>query len=137
MAAAAAVAGECVFAAGLMGSVSYVALPIARLISVEVIEAFFTASRKRSGVAMVRIIAVVDVAVKAAMAVEPGASSNKDSAQKPVGAVVAVGGAIVRGIVEVAVRADRGNANVDGNLGLGVGCPKKHGNGKSWDSKDF
>jgi hypothetical protein len=68
-------------------------------------------------IAVVGVIAVVDVAVEAVRAMEPGACSDEQAATEPVGAVVAVGGAVVWGVVEVSVRAYRGHADTDGDLG--------------------
>jgi hypothetical protein len=78
--AAASVSGEGVLGATIMRCVAYVALPVPRLICVEVVELLFPACRQRSMVAVMRIIAVVDVAVKAVRAVKPGAGSNKHPA---------------------------------------------------------
>jgi hypothetical protein len=109
--------GQGVFAASIMASVAYVTLPIPRLVSVEVVERRLSASRQRSNVTVMRIIAVVDVAVEAVRAVKPGASANKHPSCKPIGPVVAVGSAVIGRIVEVPIRAHRGHSNVDGDLG--------------------
>jgi hypothetical protein len=89
------------------------------LVSMEVIEGSVSTSRKWTMVAMMWIEAVINVAVKACGAVKPGTGSDEDTAAKPCGAVVPVWSAAVRGIVEVAVRANRRCSNVDGDLG---GC---------------
>jgi hypothetical protein len=68
-----------VFTGCIMASVAYVTLPIPRLVSVEVVEPLLPALRQRSSVTVLRIIAVVDVAVKAVMAVKPGASRREHS----------------------------------------------------------
>jgi hypothetical protein len=98
-AAAAVVSGERMFTAGFMAGIANVALPVARL------------------VAVVGVKAVVDMAVKAAVAVKPRTRSDEEAAIKPVGPIVAVGGAVIRLIVEVAVGAIGRHSNVDGNLG--------------------
>lgn len=110
-------AGEGMFPACIMVSMAYVAMPIPRLISLEVIERPGPALGQRTVVAIVRVEAVVDMAVKAGMAVEPWAGSKEDSANKPVGPVVAIGSAVVRGIVEVSVGAHGFHSDTDGNLG--------------------
>src|SRR5580704_169620 len=116
---AAPISGQGVFARSVMAGVAYVASPIPRLISMEVIEALRSALRQRSSVTVMRIIAVVDMAVEAVRAVKPRAGSKKQSAYKPIGSVVTVRSAVVRGIVEVPVRAhgSRSDVYADGNLG--------------------
>ena len=115
--ASAAVAGESVFVAGIMTGVAYVALSVARFVSVKMIEGLRSALRHWSMVAVAGIVAVVDVAVKAAVAVEPGAGSNKEPTRKPVGSVIAVGCAVVWSIVKVAIGADGLHPNADRDLG--------------------
>ena len=112
--------GEGVFASTFVAGVAYVALPIPRLVGVEVVKALLPAPRQRPIVAVPRVKAVVDVAPKATMAVKPGTSSKKYSARKPVGPVVAVGSTVIGRIVEVPVGAHwlHSNADTDGNLGL-------------------
>ncbi|MGA7341477.1 MAG: hypothetical protein WBX18_12815 [Terracidiphilus sp.] len=78
--AAAAIAGQSVLAASIMAGGAYVALPVAGLVGMEVVERPSPALRHRSTVAVVRIVAVIDVAPEAVRAVEPGAGSDKDAA---------------------------------------------------------
>ena len=113
------ISGQRVLTPRFMASVAYVPSPISRLIALKVIEALRPALRQRSDVTVMRIIAVVDMAEKSMGAVEPGASSDKHSADKPIGPVVAVRSAIIGGIVEVAVRAHWSRSDVDayGDLG--------------------
>ena len=113
--------GQAVFGAPIMASVAYVTLPIPRLVCVEVVERRFTAPRQRSNVTVMRIIAVVDVAVEAMRAVKPGASAKKHPANEPVGPIVAVGSTVIGSIVEVPVGTHGGDSNVDGNLGWRYG----------------
>ena len=140
---AAPISGEGVFTARFMAGGTNVALPVARFISLEVVEGPRATLRQRTGVTMMRIIAVVDVAVKAAMAVEPGAGSDKHIAHEPIGPVVAIGSAVVGRIVEVPVGAygRPANADADGNLGRRVGRRREgtgqHENGENCESKDF
>jgi hypothetical protein len=74
------ISGQSVFGAPFMTTVAYMALSISRLICVEVVEPLSAMFRQRSNVAVVRIVAVVDVAVKTVMAVEPRTCSNKHPA---------------------------------------------------------
>jgi hypothetical protein len=102
-----------------MASVANVASAIPRLVSLEVVEALRPALWQRSNVSVMRIKAVVNMAVKAVTAVKPGASSNKYPANKPIGPIVSVRSAVIRGIVEVPVRAYGSHSDIyaDGNLG--------------------
>jgi hypothetical protein len=107
-----------------MARVAYVASPIPRLVSVEVVEALGSAVRQRSSVTVMRIKTVVDMAIKAVMAVKPGAGSKKHPANKPIGSIVAVRSTVIGRIVEVSVRThgSRPDVYADGNLGWRHGC---------------
>lgn len=72
-------------------------------------------------VAEARVIGAVDIAAKSDGSVEPGPCSEEDSAREPCGAVIAKRGTSVGGIVVVAVRTDRLDTDVDGNLHLSPG----------------
>jgi hypothetical protein len=114
-AAAAPIAGERVFAACLMAGATYVAMSIPRFVAVEVVVRVFAAPRHRSMVAVVRVIPVVDVTPETARAVKPRASPQKHAASEPVGPVVAVGGTVIRSIVEISIGADRRAPYIDAN----------------------
>jgi hypothetical protein len=105
------------FAAGIMTGVAYVASPVARFISVEVIEGLRAPLRHWAVVAVSRIVAVVNVAEKAGVAVEPGAGPDEDAAIEPIGPIVAIGCAIVGRIVKVPIGAHGRDANADRHLG--------------------
>jgi hypothetical protein len=117
-----------VFAVGIMVRIAYVAASIPRLVSLEMIERLNTTPRRWASVTMTRIVAVIDVAVKAVRAMKPWASSKEYSAGKPIRPIVAVGSAVVGGIVEVSIGAYRGYSNVDGNLRGGSSGTGKHCN---------
>jgi hypothetical protein len=120
------------FTAGIVASLAYVALPVARFISAETAEGMLTPPGHRAGVAVMRIIAVIDVAVEAMRAVEPRAGADEDSVCEPIRTIVAVGGTVIRRIVEVSVRAARGPANADADADLSWGvsgeCAKEASN---------
>jgi hypothetical protein len=118
------ISGEGMFSLPFMGSVAYVASPIPGLVCLEVVEALRSALRHRSSVTVMGIKAVVDVAIKAVMTMKPRTSSEKHSANKPIGPIVAVGSAVIRGVVEVSVRAhgSRPDIYADGNLRRHHGC---------------
>jgi hypothetical protein len=114
------ISGEGMFTAAFMGSWAYIASPIPRLVCMEVVEALSPALGQGSNITMMRIKAIVHVAVKPMRAMKPGTGSNKHSADKPIGAVVAVGSAVIRGIVEISVRAHWGHPDVDPDADLGL-----------------
>jgi hypothetical protein len=101
--AALAMSGQLVFIAGVMIAFDYVASPISRLVAVEVVVGLISAPRHRSSIAVMRVKPAIDMAGKVFRAVEPGASSNKHAANKPVGPVVAVRRAVVRSVREVPI----------------------------------
>jgi hypothetical protein len=127
-AAAAPISGKGAFAARIMAGVAYMALSIPRLVPMEVVERLRTALRQRSMVALVRVVAVVDVAVEAAGAVKPRAGSNKHPASKPIGPIVAIRSAVIWLIVEVPIRAPRRHSDADGNLRRPQGYTAEQGN---------
>ena len=72
-------------------------------------------------VAVTRIKAVIDAAVEAARTVEPRAGSVEAAAVEPIWTVVAVGRAVVGGVVKIAVGAGRGGAaDIDADRDLCV-----------------
>jgi hypothetical protein len=127
-AAAAPISGKGVFAARIMAGVAYMALSIPRLVPVEVVERLRTALRQRSMVTLARVVAVVDVAVKAVGAAKPGASSKKHPAHKPIGPIVAIGSTVIWLIVEVPIGAHRRHSDADGNLRRPQGYTAQQGN---------
>ena len=114
--ASASLESSAVFPAGFMAGIAYMALAIARFVSLEVLERLRAAARHGSGITVMRVIAVVDVAVESVGAVEPGADSDEGSASKPVRAIVPVRGTIIGCVVEVPVRTGRSDPNADTNL---------------------
>src|SRR3984957_19129529 len=100
-----------------MIAVAGVASAVARFVAVEVVEGLFAALRHWSAVAVMRVVAVVDMAVEVVVAAVPVAGADEDSAVKPVGPVVAVGRAVIGSVVVVAVGADRLHSEADVNLG--------------------
>src|ERR1700688_919905 len=83
------------------------------LSSMEVVEVMpvpvgsFAALRSGSSIAVSIIVGAIDMAVKMAMAVVPGAGANEDATRKPLRTIVSVGCAIIRSVGVIAVRAFR------------------------------
>jgi hypothetical protein len=116
------IAGERVFATSFMAGVACMALSIAGLVAVKVVELLLPAARQRSTVSVVRIKAVVNVAIKAAWTVKPGTCSEEYPADKPIGAVVSIGSTVIRLVVEVPIWAHGSHSDIDSNLRPPHGC---------------
>ena len=99
----------------------FIAFEVVNLIEMLVGIGSFTASGLGAVIAMFGMEMVIYVAVEACRAVKPRASADEDATGKPLGAVVAVGGAIVGRDVIVTVRTFRRDADVDLYLSLRFG----------------
>jgi hypothetical protein len=113
---------------------TWVAVSIVNFVAVEVGGRMFvacfdviTGMRRWAVIAVIRVVVVIDMAVKVAGAMKPRASADEGTAGEPFRAVVSVGSASVGGGLVVAVRAVGGDANVDAYLGLGrsSGCSEE------------
>jgi hypothetical protein len=102
----------------VMTGVAYVASPISRFISLEMVEALCPATRQRSVVTVMRVEPVIDMPIKAVRAVKPRACSKKHPANKPIGPVVAIRSTVIRSIVEVSVRTHGSGSDVYSNRNL-------------------
>ena len=131
------ISGERVLSLRFMASFAYVASPISRLVSLEVIEALRPALRHRSSVTVMGIEPVIDMSVKAAMAVKPRTCSKKHPSNKPIRPVVAVRSTVIWGIVEVSVRTHGRWSDVyaNGNLSLRHGCKAQKANYENCENK--
>jgi hypothetical protein len=105
-----------VFASPVMAGVAYMAMPVLRLVGMEMAKRLLASYRHWSVVAVVGIVAVVDMAIKSVRAVEPGASPDEHPANKPIRTVVTVGRTLVGSIVEIAIGTNRCCPNADGYL---------------------
>jgi hypothetical protein len=112
------ISGERMLTPRFVASIAYVASPISRLVSLEVVEALRPALRHWSSVTVMRIKPVIDMSVKAVRAVKPRACSKKHPAYKPIGPIVTIGSAVIWGIVEVSVRTHGSGSDVDANGNL-------------------
>jgi hypothetical protein len=95
---------------------SHISAPIPSLIALEVVELLRATSRKRSAVAIARIIPVIYVPIETMRSMEPRPCSDKHASVKPIRPIVPIRSAVIRLIVEVPVRAIRRNADPDNNL---------------------
>jgi hypothetical protein len=107
----------------------YVAASIAHFVPLEVCNFVDTLSRFGSiatvwgwaVIAMLRMVAVIHVAVEAFSTVKPRASANEDAPGKPFRAVIAVRGTIVGSGIVVTVGTFRRDSDVDAHLSLCCG----------------
>ena len=100
---------------------------VAHFVSVEAsrIHSALTASlailRPVAAVAMLRVKAVVHMAMEVRGPMEPRANADKGAAVKPLRTVVPVRSTTVRGVVVVSVRACWGDSNAETDLSLCLG----------------
>jgi hypothetical protein len=66
------------------------------------------------------MVVVINIAVEVRGAVKPWSGTDKDAASKPLGAVVAVGSAVIRRDIVVTIGTSRGYADADADLRV---CP--------------
>ncbi len=109
-----------VFTATFMPWVAYGTMPIVGLIGVKMIKRLFPMIWKRTVVAVMRVVPVVNVAIPPMGAVIPGSRSQENSANEPIRTIKAIRCAIIGSIVKIAIRAHRGHPYVDGNLRWGA-----------------
>lgn len=102
------------------------AMAVAPLIAPEMLHAVgapmlvevLAAMRIFAAISVVAIVVIIDVAPEAAVTMEPWPSTDEDAAREPLGTVIAVGGAIIRGVIEVAVGALRRRSYLHRDLSL-------------------
>jgi hypothetical protein len=116
VAAALLMSGQRVLIAGVMIAFDYVACAISCLVAVEVVVGLISTRGQRSSVTVMRVKPVIDMAGEVGRAMEPGASSDKQAANKPIGPVVAVRRAVVGRVRKVPIGAHGRYSNVDGDL---------------------
>ncbi len=102
-------------------SVEVVAASVTHVLAMEVVESPVSPGRVRAMISVARIVAVIDVAVKLSAAMEPGTRPDKCSAIEPLGPVIAIGRAVVRSVIVIAIGAGGLRSDVDGNLGVDRG----------------
>jgi len=107
------------FPAPIVAGVSHMAAPVVGLVGLETIEGPFSTPRQRAVITVMRVKAVVNVTVESMGTVKPGSCADKDTAGKPVRAVIAIRSAIIWRIFEVPVGAYGLGANVDADADLG------------------
>ena len=99
----------------------FIALEVLHLIEMLIGIGFLTTSWLGAAIAMFGMEMIIYVAVEAFWAMKPRAGANEDATRKPLRAVVAVGGALVRRDVIVAVGTFGRDADVNLYLSLCFG----------------
>lgn len=79
----------------------------------------------RAMIAVVRIIPVVYMTMKASGTMEPRTGPDENTAGKPFRTVIPIGSAAIGRVVKVAVWTYRGDSDGDSDLGLGCGGGRK------------
>ena len=125
--------------ARIVTGATYVTPSIPRLVAMEVVEGCLPATRHRPVITVMRVVAVINMPEEPTRTVEPGSSSQKHSADKPVRPVIAVRSAVVRSIVEVSVGAYGGWPYVyaNGNLRRSRLRTHQQGSGENRESKNL
>ena len=99
----------------------FVAFEVLNLIEMFIRIGFFATGWLWAVIAVLGMETVIYVAVEACSAMKPRASANEDAAGKPFWAVVAVGRAVVRRDIIVAVGTFRRDSDFNGYLSLCFG----------------
>jgi len=82
---------------------------------------FFAACRRRTLIAVFRMVMVIYVAAEIGRAMKPRADANENASHKPFRTIIAVGSASVRWNIIITVRTVRSRPDFHGDLSLGVG----------------
>ena len=105
-----------VFATPVMWGIARVAVLIVRRVGAKTVEGLLPAFWHRSMVAVARIVALVDVAIKPMRPVEPGAGPDEYPSSEPIRTIVAIGRTVIRSIRKIAIGAHWSHPNVDRHL---------------------
>ena len=119
MTTSASISWEGMLTARIVTGGAYVTPSIPRLVAMEVIEGCLPAARQRPVITVMRVVAIINMPVEPTRTVEPGPSSQKHSAGKPVRPVIAVRSAVVRSIVVISVGTHGSWSYVYANAYLG------------------
>jgi hypothetical protein len=119
----------------IVRSHTYSAMSISCFVRVKVIERALSTFRDWSYITVMRIVAVIDVAVKVMATMEPGTGSDENTVNEPIRSIIAIGSTAIRLVVKVSVWAHRSRANVNRNLSGCHGHAAHQRNGESRESK--
>src|SRR5580658_10020077 len=105
-------------AACIMVGVPDMASSIARFVPAESVEGVLATGWQGTAIAVMRIVAIVYVAIETVGSVEPGSGTDEDAAVESIRSVVAIGRAVIRRVVEIAIGTVRLGTNVDADADL-------------------
>jgi hypothetical protein len=112
---------------------AYFAAPIAHFVSFEFVRGsplrgwLLPSLWQGATISVLRIEPVVDLTLKVGRPMKPPAGANEDAAIEPFRTVVAVGSAIMRGVVVVTIRAIGGDSNIGIDLSRYVRSARRYG----------
>jgi hypothetical protein len=99
-----------------MPGIAYDAMRIMRLVGMEMVERRLPVRWIWAMIAVTRVVAIVDMAIKSMWAVKPGPGSDEYPAREPIGPIVAIGSTVIGREIVVAIRTDWGHPDVHGYL---------------------
>jgi hypothetical protein len=115
-----------------------VAASITHLVSVKVLEGLLSMLGMWASVAVMRIEAVINVALEIVGPMEPRAGSDEYASAEPLRSVVSVWRAVVWGEIVVAIRANRFRSDIDRDLsGCRARNAQQSGNPQDRKGKKF
>jgi hypothetical protein len=105
--------GQRVFSAPTMAwCCDRVAATVPGLIRLEMIECLGTTRRHRALVSMMRIEAVIHVAMETRGTVEPRAYTDKHAVREPIRSIVSIRSTVIWRVIEISIRADGRNPDI-------------------------
>jgi hypothetical protein len=105
--------GQCVFSAtSVAWCCDHVAAAVTGLIPLEMIKCLRTTSGQRALVSVMRVEAVIHVAMETRRAVEPRSHTEKYAANKPIRPVVPIRSTVIRRVIEISIRTDGRNSDI-------------------------
>src|SRR5258708_6338228 len=135
--AASVASAACVGGAAGVTHAAYTAVSITRLVSVKVVEGLLSTRGMWTHVAVMWIVAVINVAAEVVGAVEPRAGSDEHAVVEPPGPVVPIWGAVVWRVVVVTIRAIRRSPDTDGDRSECRARDAQQSGDQGRKSKDF
>ena len=105
--------GQPAFSASIVAwCCDYVAATVTSLIRLEMIERLRTTSRQRAVVSMMRVEAVIHMAMETRPAVEPRSYTYKYAASKPIRPVVPIRSTVIRRVIEISIWTDGRSSDI-------------------------
>jgi hypothetical protein len=119
-----------------MSRIADVALSIPCLVALEVAERLRTALREGTMVSVPGVVPIIHVSVESMRAMKPWSGSDKHTTREPIRPVVTIRCAVIRSVIEVAIRAYRRSPNAERYLGRSqTRCAQKRGGNRRQGDK--